>query len=253
LNFVNNDLVEKPMAAPYKRPPITEAIIEIRTSTELQSSALERLVARFSRKYPAPAQKLFEVSVEVKEPEPTVTKQSLAGYRLASLDGTKVLNVAPRYLGTAHLAPYEGWERLYEEARANWEIWLKITGWQPVARIGVRYINRIDIPGSQMFNLGDYLTFRPSLPTSINSAIGQFAMNALIPLGVDELKVVLNAGSTQSPLINHASLLLDLDISRDSDLPKDEAGLWDLINRIRVRKNEVFESCITSKTRALFS
>ena len=241
------------MAAPYKRPPITEAVIEIRTSSELQGGALERLVARFSRKYPAPAQKLFNVSVEVKEPEPSVTKQSLAGYRLTSLDGTRVLNLAPRYLSTAHLAPYEGWEQLYEEARANWDIWLKIVGWQPVARIGVRYINRIDIPGSHMINLTDYLTFRPSLPTFLDNGIEHFAMNALIPLGTDNLKVVLNAGSTQSPLINHGSLLLDLDISRESDLPKDEAGLWDLIDQIRVRKNEIFEGCITSKTRALFS
>jgi len=79
-------------------------------------------------------------------------------------------------------------------------------------------------------------------------------MNVLVPLGKDELKLVLNAGSVQSPVIGHQSLILDLDISRETNLPKDGDSLWEFINQIfRPRKNEVFETCITDKTRALLT
>ena len=78
-------------------------------------------------------------------------------------------------------------------------------------------------------------------------------MNAVVPLRKDGLKLVLNAGSTQSPVIGSQSLILDLDISRDLDLPANDADLWAFINLIRDHKNEVFEACITDKTRAFFS
>lgn len=236
--------------AQYKRAPITEAVIEIRTKTLLQGSELERLVARFVKKYPATAQKVFDIAVEVGEAASKVN-QKLNSYRLSSLDGTRVLNLGLQAIGTARLAPYEGWERFVEEARGNWDIWLKVVDWQPIARIGVRYINRIDIPTVAKIDLNDYFTFQPQMPKSLDNGIEHFAMNVLVPLGKDDLKLVLNAGSTQSPLIGHQSLILDLDVALDTNLPKEDAGLWAFIDRMRDRKNEVFETCITDKTRAL--
>jgi uncharacterized protein (TIGR04255 family) len=238
--------------AQYKRAPITEAVIEIRTKTLLQGSEFDRLVARFAKKYPTTAEKLFDISVEVGETASKVN-QKLNGYRLSSSDGTLVLNLGLQSIGTARIAPYECWERFVEEARQNWDIWLKVVDWQPISRIGVRYINRIDIPTMAKIELDDYFTFLPQMPKSLDNGIEHFAMNVLVPLGKDDLKLVLNAGSIQSPLIGHQALILDLDVSLDSNLPKDDDGLWAFIDRIRDRKNEVFETCITDKTRALLT
>jgi uncharacterized protein (TIGR04255 family) len=240
------------MATIYRRAPITEAVIEIRTKTVLQGGEIDRVVARLGKKYPTAAQKLFEVSVEVRETD-SKANQLLTGYRLASADGTRVVNVGTKSISTAKIAPYEGWERFTEEARANWDLWLKIVGWQPIERIGVRYINRIDVPTLGRFNLGEYLNFLPAMPRSLDNGIEHFAMNAVVPVGKDELKLVLNAGSTPSPLIGYQSLIVDLDVFRDTNLPTDEPDLWKLIDQIRPHKNDVFESCITDKTRALLT
>jgi uncharacterized protein (TIGR04255 family) len=238
------------MATIYKRAPITEAVVEVRTRTLLQGSDLERLVARFTKKYSAPPQKLFDVKVEVGEVNSKV-HQGLNGYRLESSDGTRVVNLGLRSIGTAKLAPYEGWERLVEEARANWDRWRKIVEWKPIERIGVRYINRIDVPITGRFELDDYLTFLPQMPKSLDNGIEHFAMNVLVPVGKDNLKLVINAGATVSPVIGYQSLILDLDISLETGLPEDDGSLWEVIDRMRVRKNEVFEACITDRTRAL--
>jgi uncharacterized protein (TIGR04255 family) len=239
------------MATVYRRAPITEAVIEVRTKTLLKGSELDRLVARFSKKYPTTPQKLFDVAVEVGEVASKVN-QDLIGYRLVSLDGTRVLSLGLQSIGSAKIAPYEGWERFVEETRGNWDTWLKIVEWQPIERVGVRYINRIDIPTMERIELDDYFTFLPNMPKSLDNGIEHFAMNVLVPLGKDDLKLVLNAGTTQSPLIGHQSLILDLDVSRNTNLPKDDTSLWELIDQVfRLRKNEVFETCITDKTRAL--
>jgi uncharacterized protein (TIGR04255 family) len=239
------------MLVKYSRAPITEAVIEIRTKTLLQGSELDRLVARFAKKYPTAPQKLFEVAVEINEVASHVN-QNLTGHRLTSADGTKILSLGLQSISLAKTAPYDGWESFIEEAKANWDVWLKIVGWQPILRIGVRYINRIDIPTLARIELSDYFTFQPQLPKSLDRGIEQFAMNVLVPLGTDDLKLVLNAGSTQSPLIGYQSLILDLDVSRDTNLPNDDVTLWKLIDQVfRLRKNEVFETCITDKTRDL--
>ena len=106
------------MATIYRRAPITEAVIEIRTKTVLQVSELERLVARLTKKYPGPAQKTFDMKVDIGE---VVSKanQKLSGYRLISNDGSRLLNIGVQSIATVKLAPYEGWERFVEEAKTN--------------------------------------------------------------------------------------------------------------------------------------
>jgi uncharacterized protein (TIGR04255 family) len=238
------------VAKAYKRAPITEAVIEIRIKAPFDAAQLDRLVARFSRKYPVPPQKLFDVSFEIGEVT-SKTNQKLNGYRMSSSDGDKVLLLGMSNISTAKIAPYEGWEKLSEEARSNWDIWLKIVGWQPVGRIGIRYINRIDIPTLGRIELKDYLTFQPSLPPLLDTGIQHFAMNTMIQLGKDG-RLVLNAGSVASPIIGNQSLILDLDVSCETDIPDNDVGLWTLIAAMRDQKNQVFEACITDKTRALF-
>lgn len=237
---------------PYKRAPITEAVVEIRTVGTVQLGDLDRLVPRFVKRLGGRAEKLFDVRVEIGEVA-SKAHQSVNGFRITSSDGTRIVNIGLQSISTAKLAPYEGWEKFIEEARINWGIWLKVIDWQPISRIGVRFINRIDIPTLARFRLDDYLTTLPTLPRQYDAnGVDHFAMNLLVPLGEDNLKLVLNSGTTESPLIGYRSLILDLDLAMDSDLPSSDDQLWAFIDRIRARKNDVFEACITDKARALF-
>ncbi len=47
------------------------------------------------------------------------------------------------------------------------------------------------------------------------------------------------------------SLVFDLDLYRTEQLPQDEDGLWNLLERFRDEKDAIFEACITDKTREL--
>ena len=48
-----------------------------------------------------------------------------------------------------------------------------------------------------------------------------------------------------------ASVALDIDLFRAEDLPDDDGQRRRLFEELRCRKNEVFEACITEKTREL--
>ena len=55
-----------------------------------------------------------------------------------------------------------------------------------------------------------------------------------------------------SPVPGSISIILDIDISRESDIPMHPDKLWPVIDEVRSIKNDLFERAITEKTKALF-
>jgi uncharacterized protein (TIGR04255 family) len=240
------------MSQPYKRPPITEAVVEVRIDAGVTMPRVERVRDKLLESYPLPVQTLIAANVELREDTPRV-QQQLQGYRLTAADGAGLVSVGPNFIATSRLAPYEGWESFIATARRNWEVWKRRVGWQKIVRIGVRYINRIDIPTSDPVNIDDYLTFTIRGPSLDLPPMTSFAINEVRPLGKDQCELILNASYVPSPLVKTTSFLLDLDISREVDLPQNDEGLWGFVDRIRGHKNFVFEGCITDRARELFN
>jgi len=67
-----------------------------------------------------------------------------------------------------------------------------------------------------------------------------------------EGQVIVNASTIPSPLIDHASLLLDIDLFREQALPQKDEDIWELFGLLRRQKNVLFESFITDRARELF-
>ena len=65
--------------------------------------------------------------------------------------------------------------------------------------------------------------------------------------------LVLNEALMPPPDPNVVSVLLDIDLFCEEPLPDNEDGLWALFEEMRDRKNQIFEACITDKTRELIS
>jgi uncharacterized protein (TIGR04255 family) len=55
-----------------------------------------------------------------------------------------------------------------------------------------------------------------------------------------------------SPIFGYSSLLLDIDIIKNQDLPNSQKALNAYLDIARVKKNEIFEMCITDMSRNLF-
>jgi uncharacterized protein (TIGR04255 family) len=238
----------------YKRPPITEAVVEIRIQNAIGMDLLERVRDKLLENYPLPPQKVILFNFEIKEDAPTV-QQQLQGYRLTAPDGAGLVTVGPNLISASRLAPYEGWEPFIKSARGCWQTWKRLVGWQRIMRIGVRYINRIDIPNvdDRVVNIDDYLKFSLQMPKLDLPALETFAVNAVSPLGKDDCQLILNSSNVPSPLVKNTSFILDIDISRENDLPQNDEGLWAFVDKIRAHKNFVFEGCVTDTARELFN
>jgi uncharacterized protein (TIGR04255 family) len=240
----------------YKRPPITEAVIELRFAHPAGQRDVEKAAKRLRGEYfysdpEANSSVSFDMTTQKAD-----VKTEWTGIKLSSLDRTDVLSFRTASFFCSRLAPYSDWESFRDRAIRGWEVWRSTVGSPPeLARIGVRYINRIDIPvegSAGQIETKRYLRLSPELPSELNEPMLNYAMQVVLPLGTGDCRLTLGSGTVPSPLIGHVSLVLDLDVFRETDLPRRDDELWTLLNDMRGHKNRVFESCITDSAKALF-
>ena len=135
----------------------------------------------------------------------------------------------------------------------------KRSGYRKIVRVATRYVNRIDIPicesnsvgTSKSINTTEYLLLEPQIPKIIPNVVS-FTSQFVGSVPEIDGKVLVNAAIIPSPLIDHVSLLLDIDLFKDQNLPQKDNEMWDLLAAFRNQKNILFEAFVTDKARELF-
>lgn len=241
----------------YRKPPITEAVIEIRFAESIDAARLQKANADFALDYPV-EQRLRNVGFELRVPrghddQPTAQLgQDEAGYRRASSDLSQIVLLWPASFALAQLAPYPGWDVFFGRFVREWATGKRASGYRKIARVGVRFINRLDVPLiGAVTEESHYLNVYPKLPDTLGSVLA-YGIQAQLPLADVGCNLLLNSSSMPSPLLGHGSFLLDLDIFKEIEPPQKDDDIYDLLNAIRRKKNEVFEACVTNRARELF-
>ena len=239
---------------PYRRPPITEAIIEVRFADPLEASQFEKAAVDFKDTYPI-QQPTMAIALGV---APDAWTGSVAqinqttGSRLSSPDQTELAVLWPQSFVVSQLAPYPGWNHFFGRFERDWQLWKRAMGYRKIARVGLRYINRIDIPNSgQIAEEADFLNVFAKAPDNLGPFVAYGVQVQFLP---DEhgCKLVLNSALVPSPLLNHTAIVLDLDAAVEFGAPQNDKDLYLLLNEMRHKKNSAFEACVTDRARELF-
>lgn len=242
----------------YRKPPIQEAVIDLMFRQPQTIARLEKAVKKLAPFYPNQVPMVNqEVQVESSEQGPprVHVRSESAGFQLASHDQANIVSIYKDRLATSRIAPYEGWDKLKEQAGKNWHLVVRSLGVVQVNRIGIRYVNRIDIPlkGSKAKNLDEYLRLVPNVDSYSANAMTEFVYLVARPTDLPNWSARLVTSLVPSPLIEHISLGFDIDVFRTESIPTKEDKLWETVDEARAVKNEIFEMYITSKSRELFN
>lgn len=237
----------------YPRAPITEAVIELRIGHDAELAALEKIAHRLKPHY-ARSEPMRQVGFVIDNTGGSVSMQEDAtGFRLSSDDQADIALLSQRFLTTARLPPYPGWEALRDRAKSNWAEWRSLTPSHPIVRIGVRFINRIDIPTlDEKINLDDYFNLQPR-SDAFQATLAGFLVQVRFPTYRPNWIAGITTTPLQpSPVPGSSSIILDIDISRETDIPMHPDKLWPIVDEARTIKNDLFERALTEKTKALF-
>jgi len=239
----------------YEVAPIQEAVCEFRLR---QSTAWD--MATPGLLYPG-LQGLYPERRQRADAEPAVV-QNDKGESVATLvkvdrivysakDGKSFVQVGPRMVSIHRLRPYESWEGFSKQVAHVYEVLRPIVGATSFERIGLRYLNRLDIPGPQIA-ISDFLKFRPETGSQAAEAmIGvQMACTFGVPGGTEGYRVMLVSLVPDDP--THAAFMLDIDYFTvvPGRVQSDTALSW--IETAHANVENVFEGCITDKLRGLF-
>ena len=238
----------------YENSPITEAVIDIRAEFASVPSldSLASVQDRIKSDYPL-RQDLMQVEGQFSlgpEVGAKATKIQL-GFRFSSKDGRYILQARANGFTFSRLHPYENWDSLRDEARRMWDIYRGVTNPLRVTRVAVRYINRVDMP-APVAELSDYFRTFPEVSHEMPQMMNGYIMQLLIPVEDVGGTLSLIEASVPAPRPGVGSINLDIDLFTESSQFDSEDKMWDLLERFRHKKNEIFEGCITDKARELF-
>lgn len=240
----------------YTCPPIVEAIMDVTFESSVDAKDLEKLRNKYLNNY-SKDEKLTNVNVKLNVSQAggkhaADVDHEHVGQRFSSEDMTKLLIIKPSNFTISQLAPYPGWDDFYKRFVHDWKIWKRVVGYKKIARIGVRYINRIDIPvTNERVEHEDYLNIYPKLP-SLFPFINSYKVECITKIEEIECQLRLNSTVVPAPILNYMSFIVDQDIFKNVELPQNDEGMFSLLNAIHVEKNKVFELCISDKARELF-
>lgn len=241
----------------YSKAPIIEAVIDIQVvlPSGFSENRLTEFAGTLSSKFPI-RNNITAIQMQLDSGNADGEKHHLSsssdklGYRLSNDINSRVLQLKKTGFTFSHLPPYTNWECFGQDAREYWEQFLDYCKPEKVTRCAVRYINRIDIPISPI-ELEDYLNVYPHIPSGIPQMVnGMFLQLHLFQEDLNSTAVIKEA--VVAPVIAGGfSIMLDIDLFKINSIQPNSTEVWDTLEQLRTRKNELFESFVTDKTREL--
>lgn len=174
------------------------------------------------------------------------TSEQQIGFWFRSEDNLRTFQATLEGFSFNRLAPYESWEEFNSNAKSMWEIYKEICQPIHVTRVAIRYINQINIPANELIELKDYLSTVPEVSSSLpQKALQSFFMQLQIPQQDLDCMLIINEAIALPTNPEIVTVILDLDLFRHQIWESNDEDIWRFLEKLRNRKNEVFEASIT--------
>jgi uncharacterized protein (TIGR04255 family) len=246
-------MIGMPSSKYYSRAPITEALIDIRAELPdgVTLATLIDVHSSIKADYPMLENFLIVQGQMVAGASVGATaSQTQVGYIFSSSDQKQIFQARLDGFTFSRLAPYDRWETFRNQAQRLWSIYQLVTKPKRISRLALRYINRLDLP-LPFGDFKDYLRTVPEVSPDLPQGLSGYFMQLQIPQEDMSAMLILNQALIPPPTPEVVSVLLDIDLFREIDLPDDYSALWDVLEQLHTRTDQVFEACITDRTREL--
>jgi uncharacterized protein (TIGR04255 family) len=239
----------------YDKAPIKEAIIDIQIeSASLTLANFDKVDVSPPRGY-AERQKVTIGHIRGRLEGGILTataKQDELGYAFVGGEGKHHVQFRLNGFTFSRLAPYQTWEQLRSETKTLWESYRQIVGALPVVRVGLRYVNQLDLP-LPMRDFRDFIRLYPEVSADLSQQLAGFFLQVQIPQEDLGAMLVLNEAMVPPSGPGVVSVVLDIDVFKQGLKIESDDEIWSVLEALRLRKNLIFEGCITNNTRELIS
>ncbi len=228
--------------------PIIEAIIEIKCPPEVpwkEDTIPDEAAKRLQGYQFWDSRSEYSQSVNFKDNVPvpeTMDKVGWKGVRYRSDDEKYVVAFNRDGFVFSRVGSYETWEQFSAEALRVWKVYESIAKPSDVHRIGLRFINRIPLPGTPV-DLDDFIYPGPQPPRDLGFPIASFLHKDTFT--VPGHPYLINIVRTESPAPSRGievdyAIILDIDVYFQEVFEIDDSKIQGHLENMRILKNEVF-------------
>jgi len=240
----------------YRKPPVIEALCEIYFADSMWDDTVPgAFYERVKQDFPDKRQReIQEAQIALGPAGATAGVRRLPPWmQFISEKGDRMIQIARDLLVVNQLQPYPHFERWEPAVHSALKIYKELTQPKKVARLGLRYINRVVIPGA-LVQMEDYFTIYPNLPPGLGDTHGSFLVRVEVPQREHGHTVLITFGPAAPPQPKQDEQVFTLDLY---DILQRDGPLEEIDFRVEIQRahNNVvvaFEDSITDRLRALF-
>jgi len=241
----------------FRKAPITEAVIDIqvRFAEPLTRDQLAEFHAAIRDRYPDRQDRVkWEGSFEIGHGTlQQGVRRAAEGFMFRTGDRTRAIQVRQDGFSFNWLHPYETWEAFRNEARIHWERYCDMFRPVEITRLGLRYINRIEMP-LPIKDFREYIKTAPDIADGMPQGVSALFMRLEVPDPGRELIGIITE-TMEAPVEDGARLPLIFDIDivhRGAPIEPNNPDMWTFFEQMREYKNEIFFASVTDRAKAMF-
>jgi len=242
------------MGKKYKKPPIIEAVCEFRLTPDtpwditIPGLFYEKVKDTFAQREQRTVQE-----VELTQGPQGLEQRIHTSERimLFTEDKRMLTQLAPRLLVVNALKPYPAWQGFKPIIEKAWSALQKVVEIRGLQRIGLRYINRVEVPTSEV-ELSEYFEFYPFIGKRLPQKMISFITGSEFAYAEERDHCRIQLTPVPSSSEQWSAFMLDIDyfLAQPCAVQVSDAISW--VDEAHGRVAEVFEGCITDRLRELF-
>ena len=245
------------MRRSYRNPPVEEALVEFRFvpgpgwDPTLPGKLHQHAAIKSGYAGKPRTQKIVEAALETGRDQPSqmTLRESFSRVQLVNENGTRLISLGPDVLSINVLRPYKGWIEFRQRIETALQAYAEVAGPGGVSRVGVRYINKINLP-DQEIELKTWFWCGPPTVPELPGKIAGF-MSRVEFLYPDAVKLLLTQASIDAPE-GPPAFLLDLDVLWESGETRSPDAIMAVVDDLHARVGSAFEALITDAAREIF-
>jgi uncharacterized protein (TIGR04255 family) len=237
----------------YVAPPIVEAVVQITFANSLDLAEVHKFGELLSKTYPTKSDRVNLSGVmDIKTGEVKAEVERI-GLEFKDVESNKIVILERTSIVLSRLAPYPGWNDFLKWISEEIAVLHKALKGRKVSRIGMRFLNRIDVPFiNGLAKVEDYVSIYPQQVSFGGENFSRFFVSFSRSIEGTDLGFNLSCGTTDSPVPNNAAVLLDIDVFHESARSFGAKWIEEKLHSLRLAKNVIFEQSITDSSRLLF-
>ena len=235
----------------YKNPPLIEALCEFQFEPDqpwdwtIPGLVYDKVKKEFPKKK---QQNIIKMEVHADPEISQSVKGEIARMQFLREDEQALIQVGPNLLVVNHLKPYPTWNKFQEMIRNGLAVYRDVANPEALRRIGLRYINRLEIPQSAI-RIEDYILVVPNIPEPVPQVFVTWIQRVEIPFVDANGLMVVQSGLVKQDDPNTTAFLLDLDFITLDTRKVNLDNVMEWVTQAHDEVEKTFEACITDKTR----